>query len=129
MPVVPALPTEEALSSQGSRIRGLLNQPLTIERRGAIVKDDYGNEVPGTTSTVTTEGYVEQTKATEITVDRETYVTDWLVFLLADVVVDASDRILYGSSTLQVVGSPHRVWNPRTRRTDHVEARCVEVTG
>lgn len=130
MPVVPAVPTSTVLTSPGaSRLRSLMSQPLTIERRGTITTDEYGNEVPSTTSTVTTAGYLEQTTATEITVDRETYVTDWLAVLFADVELDASDRIVYGSSTFEVVGSPHRVWNPRTRRTHHLEARLVEVVG
>lgn len=110
--------------------RGLLNQPLTIQRRGATSTDpDYGNDVPGTVSSVATEGYVEQTDAQEVTVDRETYRTDWRVFLPADVAIDGSDRIVHGSRTLEVIGSPHEVWNPRTRATHHKECRAREVTG
>lgn len=108
---------------------GLLNQPLTIQRRGVTSTDDYGNDVATTTSSVVTVGYVEQTTATEITVDRETYVTDWRVVLPASVTVDGSDRIIHGAKTLEVVGSPHAVWNPRTRVTHHYEVRCLEVTG
>lgn len=110
-------------------IEGLLNQPLTIQRRSTTTTDDYGNDVPGTTSSVTTVGYVEQTQATEITVDRDTFVTDWRVFLAAGTTIDGSDRILHGAKTLEVVGAPHEVWNPRSRRTHHTEVRCVEVTG
>lgn len=127
MPVVPALPTASVLTGGGPR--RLLNQPLTIERRSAITTDEFNNEVAGAESTVTTTGYVEQTTATEITVDRETYVTDWLVVLFADVQVDASDHILYAGGTLKVVGKPHRVWNPRLRRYSQTECRCVEVAG
>lgn len=110
--------------------RGLLNQPLLIEHRGTTSTDpDYGNDVPGTVSITETEGYVEQTEATEITVDRETYRTDWRVFLPAGVVIDGSDRIVHGSRRLEVIGSPHAVWNPRTRTTHHLEIRAREVTG
>lgn len=109
---------------------GLLNQPLTIQHRGTTSTDpDYGNDVPGTIDTITTNGYVEQTEATEITVDRETYRIDWLVFLPADVTIDGSDRIVHGSRTLEVIGSPHQVWNPRTASTHHIEVRAREVTG
>lgn len=110
--------------------RGLLNQPLTIERRGTTSVDpDYGNDVPGTVSLVATEGYVEQTDAQEITVDRETYRTDWRVFLPAGTAVDGSDRIIHGSRTLEVIGAPHEVWNPRTRVVHHIEVRAREATG
>ncbi len=109
--------------------RGLLNQPLTIQRRGATSTDEFNNEVTGTTSSTTTEGYVEQTAAEEIAVDRETYRTDWRVFLPAETTVDGSDRIIHGARTLEVVGAPHAVWNPRTRVTHHLEVRAREVVG
>lgn len=105
-----------------------MNQPLTIERRGTTGKDDYNNDVIGTTATVSTVGYVDQTTANEITVDRETYMADWRVFLAAGTPVDGSDRIIHGSQTLEVIGPPHEVWNPRTQRIHHVELRCREVT-
>lgn len=109
---------------------GLLNQPLTIQHRSDTgPTDDYGNLAPGTTSVDETTGYVEQTEAQEITVDRQTYRTDWRVFLAAGVSVDASDRIVYGSRTFEVIGSPHEVWNPRSRVVHHIEVRAREVTG
>ncbi len=110
-------------------IGGLLNQSLTIQRRSSTTTDEYGNEVPTTTSTVAALGYVEQVTAEEVTVDRETYVTDWRVFLPAGTAVDGSDRIVHGSKTLEVVGAPHEVWNPRTKTIHHTEARAREVTG
>lgn len=110
-------------------IARLLNQSLTIQRRSSTSTDEYGNEVHTTTTSTVTVGYVEQATAEEVTVDRETYVTDWRVFLPAGTAVDGSDRIVYGSKTLEVVGAPHEVWNPRTRTTHHIEARAREVTG
>lgn len=110
-------------------ITSLLNQTVTIQRRSATGTDDYGNEVPGTTSSVTTVGYVEQAVAEEITVDRETYVTDWRVFLPAGTAIDGSDRVVHGAKVFEVVGSPHEVWNPRTQIIHHIEARAREVTG
>lgn len=110
-------------------LAGLLNQPLTIQRRGSTSRDEYGNDVPGTISTVEVDGYVEQTAATEITVDRETYTTDWLVVLPAGTPIDGSDRIVHGGKLLEVIGSPHEAWNPRRRMVDHIEARCRESDG
>ena len=107
----------------------LLNQPLSIERRSGVSTDAYGNEVSSTNATVPTVGYLEQTDATEITIDRETYITNWQVVLLPDISIDGSDWIVYGTMTLEVVGKPHRVWNPRRRAEHHVECRCREVTG
>lgn len=110
-------------------LRSLTNQALTIQRRGTVALDQYNNEVPGTEATVTARGYAEQTAATEIIVDRQTYLTDWLVVIYGTPAISASDRITVDGHTLQVVGEPERAWNPRTRKTSHVEARCTEVTG
>ena len=110
-------------------LAALLKQPVTVEHRSATSTDPYGNEVPGTTSSETVTGYVEQTQATEIEVGRETYVTTWLVVLPGDVIVDGSDRIVYDTAILQVVGEPHRTWNPRSQRYIATECRCVEVRG
>ena len=108
----------------------MLTQTVTIERRSAATTDpDYGNDVPGTVSAEVTQAYVEQTDAVEITVNRETYRTDWRVFLLPEVTIDGSDRIIHGSRVLEVIGSPHEVWNPRTRSVHHIEALAREVTG
>jgi hypothetical protein len=108
---------------------GLLTQPLTVQHRSATSKDEYGNDVITTTSTVGINGYVEQTDAQEVTVDRETYQTDWLVVLPAGTPVDGSDRIVHGDRTFEVVGRPHEVWNPRTRSVHHIKARAREVVG
>lgn len=110
-------------------IGGLFNQPLSIQRRGVTGTDEYNNEVTGTTATVATVGYVEQTEAKEVTVDRQTFVTDWRVFLPEGTAIDGSDRIVHGTKTLEVVGAPHEVWNPRAKRTHHLEIRAREVTG
>lgn len=110
-------------------LAALLNQPLTIQRRASTSTDEYGDDVPGTVSTVETHGYVEQTEATEVTVDRETYRTDWLVVLPAGTPIDGSDRIIHGARLLEVIGSPHEAWNPHRRAVDHIEARAREVTG
>jgi head-tail adaptor len=108
---------------------GLLNQPLTIQHRAITTTDDYGNEVPGTTDSTFSHGYVEQTQATEVTVDRETHVTYWLVVLPPTVTIDATDRIVVGGTTLEVIGKPHQVWNPRSKAYHQFACRCNEVTG
>lgn len=107
----------------------LLSQPLTIERRSGTTTDQYGNEVPATTASVLIVGYLEQTAATEVEVDRQTFVSDWLAVLPAGVDIDGSDRIVYAGTTYEVIGKPHHVWNPRRKATSHVEARLREVTG
>lgn len=107
----------------------LLNQPVTIQSRTATAHDGYGNELEGTLSTVDTVGYLEQTDSTEITVDRETYISNWVAYLPAGTVVVGSDRIIYAGQTFEVIGPPDRVWNPRLRRESHVVARLRNTSG
>ena len=52
------------------------------------------NEVDATMSTTSTVGYLEQTTASEVTVDRETYVSEHNLFLPATTVIDGSDRVV-----------------------------------
>lgn len=110
-------------------LAALLTQPLTIHHRSTTGVDVYGNETTGTTDTVDTTGYAEQTEAIEVTVDRETYVTNWLAVLPPGTVVNGNDWIVLAGHVLEVVGEPHILWNPRLGRYEQVECRCREVTG
>ena len=113
-------------------IARLLTQPLTIHHRGPTdppTTDKYGNEIIVETGTEPVNGYVEQTEAQEGTVDRETYITDWLVVLPADAALSGRDWVSYGGRTLEIVGPPAKPWNPRRRSVSHIEARGQEVVG
>lgn len=107
----------------------LLNQPITVERRGVTGTDAYRSEVLGTVTTYTTVGYLEQTAAVEVIVDRETYTSEWLLVLPSGSFIDANDRVVYGGVTYEVIGPPHRVWNPRIASEHHVEARLKATSG
>lgn len=74
-------------------------------------------------------GYLEHTSSQEITDDRDTRVSDWLVVLPATAALTALDRVQEGGRTFEVVGAPERVYNPRTGVTSHVEARLRLVEG
>lgn len=112
-------------------IAHLLKQPVTIQHVTITGTDALGNEVQGVDSdqNIDTLGYVEQTAAAEVTVDRQTYTTDWLVILPSDVTVGARDRIVSGAVTLEIVGPPSEAWNPIAGAVDHIECRCRYVTG
>lgn len=108
---------------------GMLNQPLTVHLRGVTGTDQYNNEVVGTTSSYPVEGYLEQTAATEVIVDRQTYTSDWLLVLPAGSALTAWSQVAHGSDTFEVIGPPSRPWNPRTRSEHHVEARLKATSG
>lgn len=128
MPVVPSPPAVPA----PSHLARLLTQPLAIHHRGPTeppTTDKYGNEITVETDTVLVNGYVEQTEAQEMTVDRQTYMSDWLVVLPAEAVISGRDWVSHGDRTLEIIGSPAKPWNPRTRSVHHIEARAREVVG
>lgn len=108
----------------------LLNQPLTLIHRGQTGTDQYGNDVAGTTSTEGIVGYIEQTDATELTVDRETYTSNHRAFLPADTQVTASDQLTDDQgNTYEVIGPPDTAYNPRLRKVSHIVAHLRVTTG
>lgn len=107
----------------------LLRQPLTIGRWGVTGQDGYGNDVYGVVSSSTVNGYLEQTDAREVTLNRQTYISDWLALLPAGTAIDSNDHITYAGATYEVIGPPNRCWNPRLAAEDHVECRLRSATG
>lgn len=108
----------------------MLSQPITVIARDKTGEDDYGNDIISTTGTSAVEGYAEQTDAREITFNRETYVSDWLVILPAGTAVNGRSQFQVGSHLLEVVGNPGEgEWNPRRSRYEQVECDCIEVAG
>ena len=108
-------------------IRKFLNQPLTLQKNAATT-DRYGNTVPSTSSTVSTAGYLEQVQSVETMTDRDVSVGDWVVYLPADLIVNAQDRIVFGTQTFEVDGEPWQVYNPRVRQVSHQQAKLKVVS-
>lgn len=106
-----------------------LGQTVTVITPGSTT-DEYGNVTPnwtsGTTSTAY-DGFLEQTESTEVTVGRDTIVTDWRVLLPAAAVIDEHSRVTAGGRTFEVVGHPHAVETPAG--VHHIEARLVDSAG
>ncbi len=108
----------------------LLNRPLLLHRRSGGTVDEYGNATTTTAAAVATTGYIEQTQATEITVDQETYTSEWLAVLRPGTGLDASDRVEVPdlSATFEVIGTPARPRRLGATAEHHVEARLRQVT-
>lgn len=104
-----------------------MTRPVTITHRAATDNDIYGNTTDATSGTTTTVGYLEQTAATEVIVDRATYTSEHLLFLPSDTTIDANDRTTVDADTFEVIGPPHNVWNPRLQIVSHIECRLRRV--
>lgn len=103
----------------------LLNRQITVQRRSVDDTDQYGNDVQSLAAVEIVGGYIEQTEAVEVVIDRETYVTTHLVMIEAGVNIDGADRVIDDDGiAYEIVGPPHSVRNPRTRRVSHVECRA-----
>lgn len=109
--------------------RAQLTQTATVVAPGASA-DDYGNAVPDWGSGAARHdepALLQQTAATEVTVDRDMVTSDWLLFLLPTAVITATCRVLVEGRTFEVVGLPAVL---RTQRgPHHIEARLVNTDG
>lgn len=107
----------------------LLNRTVTVQRRAVTDTDVYGNDTVELTSVAIVNGYIEQTDAAEVTIDRTTYTTTHLVMLDAGTDVRGGDRLVCDGVSYEVIGPPDRPYNPRARATSHIECRARVVTG
>lgn len=111
-------------------LSALLNEPVDIiGRTEGTTRDVYGNLAPVEADPVETVGYLEQTDATEILVDRETYISNWLIILPAGTAVDAGDRVEALGKSFEIIGDPREVWNPRLQVVGQIELRARETSG
>lgn len=72
---------------------------------------------------------MQQTAGTEVTKDRDTQVSDWLLFLNPDVPITGDSRVLFNGQTFEVLGPPAIPTTPRTVGPHHIEARLRHVSG
>lgn len=105
----------------------LLTQPLTVYPVTRTT-DAYNNQVVGRGDGIAVKGLLQQVTSTEFVNDRDTSVTQWTAFLPASTQLGPLCQIGYGDQIFQVNGEPERVWNPRTARVSHIEAKLTEVS-
>lgn len=104
-----------------------MNQPLFIAT-APLITDEYQNQVRDWDhpTLVGAFGLIEWTGATEVTVDRDTVIANWLLFLPISANVDARSRVTDGTTTYQVVGQPDRL---AVGNNPHIECRLVSIEG
>lgn len=112
-------------------IERLLQTSATIQRRAASTTDSHGSPVSATGSTASVSCYIEQkpTGDGETLGSQNTARAEYLVVLPAGTSIDASDRIVIGSTTYQVTTIPWSVKHAPTGAEHHVEVTVEEVTG
>lgn len=108
-------------------LKDLAQRPVTYLRWTLAGEDEYGtptyDHVPDAEPT---DVWLEQTQATEVVVDENTQISDWLlVDPNPSAGITGRDRIDVDGVTYKVVGPPHVVHTPRGPH--HVEARLQHV--
>jgi hypothetical protein len=92
------------------------------------VTDAYNNKVADWTNPtrVTEPARLEQTAATEVTVDRDTLVSDWLLFSAADSAIEGHKRVEARGSTFEVVGKPALFYDRSSPHHYETRLRLIE---
>lgn len=108
----------------------LLTRPVEVSTPTDGAVDEYGTPTAGASSTVTVDGYVEQTSTTEVTEGQQTAPGRWWAALPTGTAVTARSRltIVDSGQTFEVVGEPATRWNPRLRRNEFVRVELASVT-
>lgn len=105
--------------------RRLLSQEATVVTRPISGRDPYNNPAPGPEARATYPARLEQTGTSERTVDRNTVVSTFRLFLPPEAVVDALDRVEVDGESYEVVGEPNRLTTPRGLHHLELELRLV----
>lgn len=108
----------------------LLTRPVQVSTPTAGTVDEYGNAAPGTPTTVTVNGYVEQTSSQERTDGQQTVAGQWWAALPIGTAVVPTSKLYVPDSgqTFEVTGAPATKWNPVLRRNEFVRVELSTDT-
>lgn len=110
-------------------VRALLTQPVLHLRHQPGAEDDYGNPVDAYVPVGEQLGRLEQRSTVELTQDRQTVISDWVLALNPEAVVGPQDQFVdaYGR-TFEVVGAPAMRSSPTRDFLVEVSLRHVSST-
>jgi hypothetical protein len=105
------------------------SRPLKISRQIPGTVDSYGNETLSTDETLSLLGELQQTGSNENQSDRETTVSDFVLFVPAATPLDRLDRVTIDDQVFEVMGEPETILSPWTGTASHREARLRRTLG
>lgn len=104
----------------------MLAETVTIQTTGSSTVDRYNQPIIGVTATANVPARVEQTDSVEVSIGEATVVSDWKIFLLPDVTIANTSRVVDQTGrTFEVVGAPEIHRTPAGAH--HIEARLRYV--
>lgn len=106
-----------------------LTRTVQVATRADGPVDAYNNPTHTYGPWTPYKGELQMSQSAEQTVDRDTAVSDWLLWLAPDAVIDFDSRVRCDGVTYEVVGQPEHVWHPWRKVVAHIHARLKVVTG
>lgn len=107
----------------------LLNQAVVIQNRASgSSEDEMGNEeIADSGSPIVTKGRIwrRREQPQEVTIGRDTAVSDWVLDLMPDVDIDHRAIVTEGGRTFEVLGSPYPVQGSANTHHLQVALRLV----
>lgn len=103
----------------------MLTRPVVVSTPTAGITDEYGDAVPGAATSVTVNGYVEQTSTQERTDGQQTASGQWWAALPIGTAVSATSKLYVPDSDqhFDVAGVPALKWNPWKRRNEFIRVK------
>lgn len=105
----------------------LMRIPCTITLRAPDREDEFGDEVLADLDSVETTCWLHQTQRSEITVDANTAIETWQLYLPPEADLESIDSVTVQGSVFEVLGPPHRWTHPRSGAVEYVEATIRKV--
>lgn len=107
-------------------LSSLLTQRVWILPHSSGADDEYGNPTDSYGDAVLVSGRIEQRAAREETADRDTPVSDWVLYLHPDTQIGSFDRVQDADGRMfEVVGTPNVQRAPRGAH--HIEAQLRNI--
>lgn len=108
-------------------LRNLLTETVTVLAASNGTADEYGNTSTTFGAGSAYKGRLEQRSAQEVTDGRDTFVSDWVLYLFPDAAINGRDRVVDGNGrTFEVVGPPIVQRSPRGPH--HIQANLRFVS-
>lgn len=109
-------------------LAALLTRTAEVTTRSQTgAADSHGNQAWVESGPTSYPAYLEQTTEQEITIDRDTQISDHLMVLGPEAVIDGDSSVTIDGQAFQVIGPPLKAYSPRGLH--HLEVRLRSITG
>lgn len=105
----------------------LMTQECTIAHLTPNGADEYGLAPTSDVANTTAKCWLHQTMRTEKTVEADTQIETWQLYLPPGTTVDGSDHVTVDGDTFELIGPPWSAFNPRLQRVTHIECTLRKV--